>query len=113
MTPDKIELFLGLPITKELAALIDSLPAEKRDLYIQPSKEYLSEVTVDNKRYIGKSCGEKVDFDSIQLVETNILSLLRKLEIHPQDSTLTLFPLNCYTPHGLKLGIWTAPKPRG
>jgi len=93
MTPEKIELFLGLLLTKELAALVDSLPAEKRDLYIQPSGEYLSEVNVDSTRYLGKPCGEKIEFDSIQQIEVNIISLLSKLEIYPQDSTLTLFPL--------------------
>jgi len=93
MNPDKIELFLGLLVTKELAAQIDSLPADKRDLYIQSSREYLSEVTIDSRRYIGKPCGDKVAFDSLQLVETNILSLLSKLGIESQVTPLTLFPI--------------------
>jgi len=93
MTPEKPELFLGLHVSKELAALIDSLPAEKRDLYIQPSGEYLSEVHHDNKRFIGKACGNKIDFEAIKQLETNIITMLNKIDPNLNESSLTLFPL--------------------
>jgi len=84
---------MGLQVSKELGAYLDSLPVEKRDLFIQSTKETLTEVRIDGKRFIGKPCGEKLEFGAMGQMEANILSLLSKLEIDPEPSSLTLFPL--------------------
>lgn len=91
-TPEKIELFMGLQVSKELGAYLDSLPAEKRDLFISSTGKTLTEAQYGNKRFLGKPCGQKLEFGSMQQIEANILTLLSKLDVYPETS-LTLFPL--------------------
>lgn len=95
MIPEHVDLFLGFPVTEELAAQIDSLPAKQRDLYIQPSGEYLTEVSIETGHFFGKPCGKLARREDLILLEENIYSLLEKiLPNYPfRETPLTLFPL--------------------
>ncbi len=93
MTPPKFELFIGLPIRSQLQAVIDSYPASKRDLYIGASEGRLNDIVFENKRYIGKYCGPKVDLEQMLQIEANILSFLGKLAPDVNWPPLTLFPV--------------------
>ncbi|NGX57783.1 MAG: hypothetical protein K940chlam3_00678 [Chlamydiae bacterium] len=95
MIPEKVDLFLGYPVSQELAALIDSIPADRRDLYIQSTGEYLTEIQIDNHRYLGKSCGNLSELENLTLLEENIYTLLEKVvpDFPYTETPLTLFPI--------------------
>lgn len=71
------------------------IPSHLRSLFIQnTSGEYLQEIVWQQHRYIGKFIDPLATIPSLELIESNIHSLLKKLV--PDDHTyspLILFPV--------------------
>jgi hypothetical protein len=76
----KKSLFLGVPIDHTLKIELSCVSPEIRKLFIQEGNpSYLQEAKFENQFYVGKHVAEGADFSSLELLESNILSLLNKL----------------------------------
>lgn len=89
----EVELFFGLPIDKTLERELKEVDEAVLSIFIRPEEAYLQEATLQGKRFLGKSIGTAVDFNHLELLETNIYSLLKRiLPNYPFPKTsLTLF----------------------
>ncbi|MGK5594124.1 MAG: hypothetical protein ACSNEK_02045 [Parachlamydiaceae bacterium] len=91
-----VELFLGYPLSKDLAEKFSNVKKELLALFIQSHPDYLQETVYRGQRYLGKRVGSIADLDALFLLQENILSLLKK--IVPDHSyhkkALILFPLH-------------------
>lgn len=89
------ELFMGFPITSEFALLLDSVSPEIKKLFIQENPDYLREVSHNGHSYLGKFAGKIGEASSLELLENNIISLLKKLvpDYPYQQSSLVIFPI--------------------
>lgn len=77
------DLFFGLHLEENLLQRYSTIPAEKRDLFIQDHEEYLHEVKIDGQLYLGKKLGKMTSLKSLEMTEKNVLTLLSK--IFPQE----------------------------
>lgn len=87
MIPDPL-LFLAFPLGKDFLNVLDAVPVEKRQFFINDSSTYLEEYQEGNERYFGKRVGSITDWNSLKNLEINIYSLLRKLvSNYPYESS--------------------------
>lgn len=90
-----VKLFFGVPISGEIAAKLSLVNPDLLSLFVQNEDHYLREAVIQNQRYMGKSIENAVDLASLELLQANIFSLLKKIlpdypiEKHP----LILLPL--------------------
>jgi len=89
------QLFLGFPIGQDYAAKLKSANPHIIALFVQNSGDYLQEVTFKNGKYWGKFVGNIADFSELELIETNIISILKKfVPDYPYDQVpLVLFTI--------------------
>lgn len=89
------KLFLGLPVNNELAAHLAKIDPKILSFFIQKEENYLQEVFFQKKHFLGKSVDKAVDLSSLEMLELNIYSLLKKLVPHYpfENTSLLLFPL--------------------
>lgn len=90
-----LELFLGFPINKAFAEATAKLDPKITLLFIGDSDEYLRQVAYQDVVYWGKNIGEICDVDKLELIESNIYSLLKKIvpDYPYAETSLLLFPL--------------------
>lgn len=89
-------LFLGFHIAKDYDLLLKKVRPELLSLYIKEGEGmWLQEISHQGHRYLGKTVGDLVDVDQLNLQESNIISFLKKIvptypyETHP----LMLIPM--------------------
>jgi hypothetical protein len=89
------KLFFGLPVDSELSKQLGKINPKILSLFIQEGENYLIEVKMENQTYLGKSILNPIDLSSLELLEANIYSLLKKLlpEYPFHLNSLILFPL--------------------
>lgn len=73
------QLFLGLAVTPTFQSHLEQVPEQLRSHFIHP--DYLQTVEHQGVKYLGKSLGSLIDFSSVELSQTHIQSLLRRLNI--------------------------------
>ena len=89
------QLFLGFVVDDEFSRVMSSLNPELLKLYIQDNDSCLQEVMYHDLRYLGKFAGKGSHLSDLDLLETNIYSLLKQIVPHyPYGETaLVLFPI--------------------
>jgi hypothetical protein len=96
------QLFLGLPLSDSFLLQLRSLPDSLRELFIQVhSSEYLQEIEHEELGYLGKFLGPSISLSSLELIENNVISLLRKLvpNFPYEENPLLLFAVNLSASH--------------
>jgi hypothetical protein len=90
----EVKIFLGFPVEVHLDSMLKEIDPKFLDLFIRKDDTYLQEITHGEKRYLGKFAGKIGTIPSLELLEKNIYSLLRKiLPDYPyQETSLVLFP---------------------
>jgi hypothetical protein len=76
------ELYLAFPVDSLYQKKLDALPKELRDVFIHHSSnhsEYLSFIQEAGQWYLGKKVGLSIDSAALDLIRSNIYSLLRRL----------------------------------
>jgi hypothetical protein len=91
-----LQLFFGVPLTEDLEKSLGQVSLKFREVFIQPTEEYLREITHRDQRYIGKFIGDFADLPQLELAETHIYSILSKLVPNYPFKSLPLivFPTN-------------------
>lgn len=83
------QLFIGFPLTFEYEERLEKVPRELLSLFIQESPDYLRRFSNEKDVFLGKQISGVTSVDSIELIQQNIYSLLRRLipdypyELHP------------------------------
>ncbi len=72
-------LFLGLQVTPEIEKCLAQANPHAVKLFVDNNSNYLHHADHDGQRYLGKQLETVATFASLELVEHNVLSLLRKL----------------------------------
>lgn len=90
----EVELFLGFPIDSSFATALSSIDPKIISIFIRNDRDYLQEITYQNNRYIGKFAGKLNDLSGLELLNSNIYSILKKIvPDYPFEKTqLELFP---------------------
>jgi|LakMenE18May11ns_1017448.scaffolds.fasta_scaffold9369885_2 hypothetical protein len=98
------ELFLGFRVGESYRAKLDLVDRDLKNLFLKNDQEiYLEENFHEGIYYLGKSLGKIKDFSSLEALEANIYSLLKKLvpDYPYSEEPLSLFPiLKELSPHG-------------
>ena len=92
----EVALFLGFPVDRAYARSMEAVDPTLLELFFHNSNDcdYLSEVTNDGVRYLGKYAGENNRVADIALLQNNIYSILKKLipDYTYETVPLILFP---------------------
>lgn len=91
----KPQLFLGLQVNESLQKQLDALPSQMREILIGDAESQLRIIKNQQNTYIGKPACENPNLESLELLEENISSHLKKIFPNlPTDRTkLTLVPI--------------------
>lgn len=89
------QLFLGFPANKDFNLALQKVNPAVLAMFIQDNESYLSEITWEGSRYIGKYLDHVADLQTLELLEANIYSLLKKLvpDFPCRQIPLCLFPV--------------------
>lgn len=90
------QLFLGFRLEKEFQSELDLVPEPLKALFIQNHPDYIQKIDYEGLPYLGKHLGSPVEFNQIDLVKENVISLLRKMvPNYPYENIpLVLFPVS-------------------
>lgn len=93
----EVELFVGFPVDPLFAKELSTADPHVLNAFVQEKGEYLQEYTCDGLRYLGKHVGKNINQSELDLVETNIYSLLKKVvpEFPYDETPLYLFAVEC------------------
>lgn len=72
-------LFYGFPVDKDFENKLASVNPYQLSHFIKNDSDYLHEVWYDGHRYLGKKLAETACVASLELLESNIFSLIQKL----------------------------------
>lgn len=91
-----VQLFLGFPVDADFARELDKIRPEVLGQFIQNGEPYLQEICFHSTRYLGKFAGKGSHLSDLDLLDTNIYSILKKLvpQYPYKDTSLVLFPVN-------------------
>lgn len=81
-------LFIGIPQTESIEQGLNAVDPSLRQIY------HLEEIEHQKRRYLGKRAGVVADLDQLTLLETNVLSLLKKLLPHIEIHETKLIALH-------------------
>src|SRR5438445_4151287 len=89
------KLFMGVNIEGPFADRLSNANPQLVALFLNPEREYLLEVQHEGKRYLGKMISTSCDLASLEQIEANIVSLLKKIvpDYAYDQIELVLFPL--------------------
>ncbi len=91
----KSRVFLGVKELPALQAQLKKKSPQFLELFIQDDPDYLQRVEHQGQPYLGKFLDSHVDLSHLDLIESNVYSLLRRVvpEYPFQESILELFPV--------------------
>lgn len=72
-------LFLGFPIDSAIASNLAKINPEIVSLFIKQEGGYLTEITYLNQLYLGKYVEGTTNLPQLELLETHIYSVLKKI----------------------------------
>lgn len=89
------KLFMGVVVEGSFATQFATANPQMIALFLNPNREYLLEVQHEGKRYLGKTISTAADLASLDQMEANIVSLLKKIipDYAYDQMELVLFPL--------------------
>jgi hypothetical protein len=73
------QLFLGILIDSSLDEALRKINPSLKVLFIQNQDPYLSEIELNNQKFLGKFAGKITDLQSLELLKDNIFSFLKKI----------------------------------
>lgn len=90
------ELFLGFPVDELYSNQLKSINPHIKSQFIQEGDVYLQEIVHQEMRYIGKFVGNIVEYKQLELLETNIYSILKRVvaDFPYEETPLYLFPVS-------------------
>lgn len=90
-----IELFLGFPVDGHFKDLLLRVNPDVSAMFIQNKSDYLQQITLHDRDFLGKNLGQIIDISSLNLIQTHILSILKKIipNYNYDLNSLLLFPL--------------------
>lgn len=88
-------LFFGFLVEGSFALQLALVAEDLQNFIIQNQDPYLYKVSHEGKTYLGKYVESELNLATLELVETNIFSLLKKLlpDYPYHDSELFLIPI--------------------
>lgn len=91
------QLFLGFPVDKALSKKLEKVDRTLISTYIRQDDLYLQELMDAHERYLGKYITGAIDLPELELLQSNIYSLLNKiLPGHPyQEQELIILAVPC------------------
>ncbi len=91
----EVELFYGFPVTQAYREILEGLDKRIFELYVRNDDAYLQDIEHNGSRYLGKSIGPIVELSTLELLQLNIYSLLKKLapDFHYETVPLRLVPI--------------------
>ncbi len=87
-----LQLFLGIPLDRELSLHLKSL--QNYDRFTSPDSDYLTEVNGPTGSFLGRKINQSIEQEHLYNVEASVYSLLAKLDPKYPFKTipLVLFP---------------------
>lgn len=76
---ESARLFLGILVNSRYAESLKAIDKDILEYYLSGDGIYLSDVTFESERYLGKFISSPTRFEDVCLLEKNIYSLLKKL----------------------------------
>ncbi|MFA6916335.1 MAG: hypothetical protein WC222_08055 [Parachlamydiales bacterium] len=91
----QIDMFFGFPVDEHFSAALKSLDPRMIDLYVQEGEAYLQSIENEGNKYLGKPVGPITETSTLELLQLNIYSILKKLVPNfPYETTpLQLVPI--------------------
>jgi hypothetical protein len=91
----RVELFFGIPLEDQVAEHLALVDKSLLRIFLSENGDYLRQVDYNGRQYLGKLAGDVCDLSSLELLQTNIHSLLNKLLPMSayQKIPLELFPI--------------------
>lgn len=91
----EVELFFGFPLNEQFLEALQNMDKRLYDLYVQKGDAYLQRFEYEGRSYLGKPVGSISEISTLELLQLNIYSLLKKLvPDFPFDLTpLQLIPI--------------------
>lgn len=92
----QIDMFFGFPVDERFANALKSLDPRLINLYVQEGEDtYLQSIENEGNKYLGKPVGIITETSTLELLQLNIYSILKKLvPDFPYESTpLELVPI--------------------
>lgn len=88
-------LFFGFLVEDSFARQLALVADDLKNFIVQNEDPYLHKISHEGKVYLGKYVESELNLAALQLVETNIFSLLKKLipDYPYRDSELFLIPI--------------------
>jgi len=89
------KLFMGVVVEGAFASQFSAANPLLVALFLNPEREYLLQIKHEGKTYLGKAVSTSADLASLEQMEANIVSLLKKIvpDYPYDDMELVLFPL--------------------
>lgn len=75
-----VRLFLGFPVDDAFALKLEKVPPAILNSFISEGENYLQDIIDQGVRYLGKFSVPCIELSALELLETNIYSLLQKIE---------------------------------
>jgi hypothetical protein len=91
------QLFIGFPIDQQFESLLLQVnPHLLKWLIQEDNPSYLQYSTFEQRRYLGKKTGGIPDIDTLELLQSNVYSLLRRMiaDYPYGENPLYIFPIN-------------------
>lgn len=95
MSDTKPRLFYGFPISSDCGRALEEVPSELKSMFLdKENPDYLTEISYEDRRYIGKWLPDPIDLPTLSLTQHNIQSLLlRLMPQHPVErEALVIIP---------------------
>lgn len=91
----QIDMFFGFPVDERFSSALKSLDPRMIDLYVQEGEAYLQSIENEGSKFLGKPVGSITETSTLELLQLNIYSILKKLvPDFPYESTpLQLVPI--------------------
>ena len=88
-------LFFGFPVDPLFEKELSKVNPHMLDQFIQTGGDHLEERVHLEMRYLGKDLGSLADLQTIELLEANIFSILKKIvpDFEYNEIPLMLFPI--------------------
>lgn len=89
------KLFLGFLISQEYENALLAINPQLFALFIHTKSEYLHEIVYHEQRYLGRFIPSPCELSDLELLETHIYSLLKRLvpDHSYENNALWLFPV--------------------
>lgn len=72
-------LFFGLPLDPQFSSALEKVNPQQLACFIREGDEYLQKINHEGVGYLGRFVGKSTSLTELELLEGNIISLLKRL----------------------------------